>query len=149
RRLLIVLCSLALVVGVSLTIYLWPRKEPVWNGKTCSQWFAEFRGAKVKYRRSTIYFMNAPSSTPGYFRLQQSTNYWDDTDALLRDSAADALKAMGTNIIPILSREIRRGDPKWIPSYTKLFFKVPPSLQRFVPNPPKSRDEIRGDAALA
>jgi hypothetical protein len=149
RRLLVAICSLALVSAISLIIYLWPRNEPVWNGKTCSQWFAELRRAKVRYQRHTVYFVNAPSSTPGYVRLQQSTNYWDDTEALLRDSTADALKAMGTNIIPVLSREIRRGDPKWLPSYTKFFYKVPASLKRFVPNPPQSRDEIRGDAAVA
>jgi hypothetical protein len=149
RRLLVAISSLALVSAISLTIYLWPRKEPVWNGKTCSQWFAEFRRAKVRYQRTSVYFVHVPTSTPGYLRLQATTNYFDDTEALLRDSAADALRAMGTNIIPVLCREIRRGDPKWLPSYSKFFYKVPRSLQRFVPNPPKSRDEIRGDAALA
>lgn len=77
------------------------------------------------------------------------TNYIDDTEALLSDSAANALRKLGTNIIPVLTAEIRRGDPKWQPIYSKLFQKLPVSIRRIVPNPPPIRDEIRGDAALA
>src|SRR5437879_12806456 len=137
RRLFIVIFTLALVSAISLIIYLWPRKEPVWNGKTCSQWFAEFRRAKVRYRRTSVYWVSSVQA--GRPQIPMGTNYFDDTEALLRDSTADALRAMGTNIIPVLSKEIRQGDPKWLPSYSKFFYKVPRSLQRFVPNPPKSR----------
>ena len=147
RRLFIVICSLALVAGVSLTICLWPRREPVWNGKTCSQWFAEFRKAKVRYRRSSVYWVpNVPAGRP---QIPWGTNYFDDIEGLLRDSTADALRAMGTNIIPVLSKEVRQGDPKWRPAYVKLLSKLPMSFQRIVPHPPPVRDEIRGDAALA
>lgn len=77
------------------------------------------------------------------------TNYIDDTDALLSDSSANALRKLGTNIIPVLTAEIRRGDPKWQPVYAQLFHKLPVSIRRIVPNPPVIRDEIRADAALA
>jgi hypothetical protein len=151
RRILIAICSLTLVSGVSLIFCLWPCKEPVWNGKACSQWFAEFRRAKVRHRQASmsVYQIIAPRTPNGTPRFVMGTNYFDDTEGLRYDTAADGLRALGTNIIPILTAEIRRGDPKWLPTYAKLFSRLPASIQRIVPNPPTSRDEVRGDAALA
>jgi hypothetical protein len=77
------------------------------------------------------------------------TNYFDNIEGLRRDSAADGIRGLGTNIIPILTAEVRRGDPKWLPTYFKFYSKLPATIRRIAPKPPTSRDEVRGDAALA
>jgi hypothetical protein len=135
-----------------LLVCLWPHKKPVWQGKTASEWFAEFRRAKVRHRRAAyvgVIQIIPPTPSNAAPKLVMGTNYFDDIEALMHDSAADALKALGTNIIPVLEAEIRHGDPKWQPTYAKLFHKLPVSIRRIVPNPPAMRDEIRADAALA
>jgi hypothetical protein len=97
----------------------------------------------------SVYQIIVPASGSGPRRLVMGTNYFDDTERLRYDPAADGLRALGTNIIPILTAEIRRGDPKWLLTYVKLFSKLPATIQHIVPKPPTSRDEVRGDAALA
>ena len=148
KRLIIAICSVATVVGVLMCICLRPRAEPSWNGKNCSQWFAEFRQAKIRCRRMFISRAILPAGSTGQTPVT-FTNYIDDIDALLSDSSADALRHLGTNTLPILTAEIRRGDPIWQPLYAKTFHKLPLSIRRVVPNPPVIRDEVRADAALA
>src|SRR5882724_6879226 len=111
RRLFVVLCSLALVSAAVLLISLWSRREPVWNGRTCSEWFAEFRRAKVRHRRLSVSQAFFAVTSNGQTRLVLGTNYFDDINGLFADPAADALRALGTNIIPVLTREIRHTDP--------------------------------------
>src|SRR5262245_43999686 len=98
RRLAIALCLLATVSVAVLYVRLKARKEPVWQGKTCSEWFAEFRRAKVRYRQAGIAVVSqiiAPASGRGPPRFVWGTNYFDDTDRLMRDSAADGIRALG------------------------------------------------------
>jgi len=96
-----------------------------------------------------VYQIIAPASGTGPSRFVLATNYFDDTEGLRYDPAADGIRALGTNIIPILTAEVRRGDPKWFAIYVKLFTRLPAKIQRISPKPPMSRDEVRGDAALA
>jgi FOG: HEAT repeat len=151
RRIVIALFLLAVVSGAVLFFCLRPHKEPLWQGKTCSEWFAEFRRAKARHRQASmpVYQILAPTKPGGPQRFVIGTNYFDDTEGLSYDPAADGIRALGTNIIPILTAQIRRGDPKWLPIYVKLFSKLPATIQHIVPKPPTSRDEVRGDAALA
>jgi HEAT repeats len=144
-RRLTIAAALLLLVGMGLFLCLRPRKEPTWQGKTYSQWFAEFRQAKVRRRQTSQSWIMLPSSSKPVL----SAGYYDDIDGLLRDPAADALRAMGTNIVPLLVAEIRHEDSGLLQVYRKLYFKLPVPLKRVAPNPPAGRDEIRGDAALA
>jgi hypothetical protein len=143
-RRLITAAALALLVGMGLYLWLRPRAEPSWHGKTYTQWFAEFRQAKVRLRRTSQSWVIPPGS-----RHPVATGYYDDIDGLLFDPSADALRAMGTNIVPLLVAEIRHEDGGLLQGYRKLYFRLPIPLKRVMPDPPAGRDEIRGDAALA
>jgi hypothetical protein len=141
----VIAAALALIIGTVLVLCLWPRKKPTWQGKTYSQWFAEFREAKVRHRQSVQSFgMPAGSS-----KFVPTTGYYDDIDGLLRDPVADSLRAMGTNILPFLTDEIRHEDNYVIRTYRDLYWKFPTGIKRLAPGPSSGRDEIRVDAALA
>lgn len=145
QRRFVTATALVLCAATALFLCLRTRKEPTWQGKTYSQWFAEFRQAKMRHRQTTQSWMMMPGSS----KFTLATGYYDDIEGLLRDPSADALRAMGTNIVPFLVAEIRHEDSGLLKVYRSWYFKPSFPLKRFAPKPPVSRDEIRGDASLA
>jgi len=144
-RRLIIAAALVLLVGTGLFLCLRPRREPTWQGKTYSQWFAEFRQAKVRHRQNSQAWIMSPGSP----KPIPTTGYYDDFDGLLRDPAADALRAMDTNIVPFLTAEVRREDSIWVQSYQYCYSKFPRPIKRIAPGFPQGRNDIRIDASLA
>ncbi len=145
QRRIVFATAFLVVAGAALFFCLRSRKEPAWQGKTYSQWLAEFRQAKVRHRQPIQTFMMPAGSS----KFVPTTGYYDDIDGLLRDPVADSLRAIGTNIVPFLIAEIRHEDNYLIRTYRDLYWKFPTAVQRLVPRPSAGRDDIRVDAALA
>jgi hypothetical protein len=102
--------------------------EPSCDGKTVSQWFAEFSAARQKYQT-------------GEFHV-------DNLRAWLADPSTTALHALGTNAVPYLEYELR-DDGSWARAYGRFFHKLPWKIRRVIPSPPLPRLETRLNAAVA
>jgi len=106
RRILLVL-TLAAVAAAGLVL-LWPRgpKEPVYQGKTLSQWIRE---------------ANAPPVLD-----------WNQPSSLQSNAAArTAVRAIGTNAVPYLVSEFVRPESKWRTSFNRWASKHPTIPFRF------------------
>ena len=79
------------------------------------------------------------------------TLLWNvDVQALLKDPAADGLRALGTNAVPYLVEQFSRKDSRWTLTYSDLYYrKFPPRLRSIAPRPPTPRALIRLEAAWA
>ena len=105
-----------------------------------SLWFPRSVGARV------------PGRPPiGRMPVGPSALAWNvDVQGLLKDPAADALRALGTNALPYLVDQFRREDSRLTLAYSDLYYrKFPPRLRSIAPRPPTPRAVIRLEAAWA
>ena len=147
RRILILSGVLLLLLSCAVAVRWRQSHEPVWQGKTVSEWFVEFRKARPLHRHAVTIFR--PAGFGGATNLVADVAYSENIDELLRDPAARALRALGTNAVPFLEAELRRGDSLWARSYRSLSQKMPAVIRQHAPAAPPRRDAIRADAALA
>ena len=147
RRILILSGVLLLLLSCVVAVRWRQSHEPVWQGKTVSEWFVEFRKARPRHRHAVTVFV--PSGFKGGTNLLPQVAYSENIDELLRDPAANGLRALGTNAVPFLEAEVRRGDSLWARSYRSLLQTMPSGIRTHVPAAPPGRDAIRADAALA
>jgi hypothetical protein len=106
---------------------------PLYQGKTSAQWFREFQTAAT--RHWTIRGVS-PSLAPGSFRVL-------DLQALLREPAANGLRALGTNAAVYLGHEFARADGILARTYGKLYFGLLASIKGSMPKPPVARSYLR------
>ena len=147
--------SLLLASGVLLLLLLvgavaiqWQRKrQPVWQGKTVGEWFVEFRKARPRHRHPITVWLHVPFG--GTTNRVAQVAYSEHIDELLNDPAAKALREFGTNAVPFLEAEVRKGDSLWTRSYRRLLQKMPPGIRRHAPAASPPRYLIQQDAALA
>jgi HEAT repeat protein len=66
-----------------------------------------------------------------------------------KDASVNALRALGTNAVPYLARQLQRQDSPLALAYAGLYGKFPQVLQKIALKPPSPRRAIRSDAALA
>lgn len=71
------------------------------------------------------------------------------SQALLREPAANGLRALGTNAAVYLGRQFARKDGTLARTYGKLYFGLPASLKGFLPKPPATRSYVRMEIGYA
>ena len=148
RRVLVIAGALLLVFVSALTLHWRHSRQPVWEGKSVREWFAEFRRARPRYRVQAFLPLSSGPTSTNLVRIGHLVTT-ENTRDLLHDPAAKALKAFGTNAVPFLAAEVRKRDSFWAKSYRNMWEKIPSGIRRYVPDPPPKRDPIRRDAALA
>jgi len=103
------------MVASGLLYFALRSSAPLYQGKTSAQWFREFQAAAT--RHWTIQFVN-PSFAPGSLRVL-------DLQALLREPAANGLRALGTNAAVYLGHQFARKDGILARTYGKLYLQLP------------------------
>jgi hypothetical protein len=145
-------------LGIALVLMLalkW--REPKYQGKTVSEWFAEFclqvpagvtahrnRDATVSY---TFAKTGQPAQSVGIGRGGRIL--FDAKGKRLEDPSADALRALGSKAVPYLTRVVQKRDLWPIVQYRQWWPKLPRAWQQIMPAPPEDPIPLRDQAALA
>jgi hypothetical protein len=132
RRQFTIGATIALLLAVAGLLAL-HRKEPSYQDKTVAQCFTEFCAAEPKYTK------RIPAA-------RGQGGFYIDSNAWLRDPAARALRALGSNAVPYLAKEMCR--PR-VSTYQKVLSALPTSLRKLLPPSRPSNPNARGHAALA
>jgi HEAT repeats len=128
--------AFATIVAGGLLRYVWRSSAPHYQGKTSAEWYREFQ--KAASRHFTIR-VTTPSGPARALDLQ----------ALLRDPAANGLRALGTNAAVYLGREYAREDGRLARAYGQFYPRLPAPLKGFLPKPPVPRSYRRMEFGLA
>lgn len=151
-RLRIVLLISGVLALLLLLVGFWPAAETVYQGKPVGTWFKEY-AFSTNAVRPTVYSYYSRNGrivtlqgTPGGALAtvtSPSTNRQEQQvwlQAQLRpgpDPALAALRALGPEAVPYLSRQLRVGRLE--PIYERVFTNLPRVVQTKIPNPYEKR----------
>jgi len=119
---------LAVVVGAAACILFWRGpKEPVYHGKTLSEWINTYNNPL----NPTVYDLfpkKLPAPTDAGYRFQPvGERNKREAEKLERQrrEAADAVRQLGTNAVPILLHWLDADVPAWKSRLAPIWYKLP------------------------